>query len=429
MKRILCAILSFLLLASPTASAISDNVIDHANSVETYYYNPEGSIKCLPSYATDIAVYGGAITEKIWTGLTSFLTPEQAAGILGNMQSESGFNPARHETSALNKYQPGFDLSRNNKVAYGLGLIQWSYSRRVRLYGFVQSRDPELLKYFDDYQTYGRLSGDEFLQKAGETDTDRLIAIEIEYLRDELSTAYSGFYATTSLEDATSYFLEHVEAPKNPTLSAHPERLTQAQSFYGSYSGKEITASTNDSGTPICTPSSSITSSGDAGALQALVLEYAWEQYHSPPFTERKSAYAAAIAKRQAEGKYVGGSVGGVAGIDCGGFVTTLMQESGFEPNYNAGKGGTSAQESWVKANGWTLLNYSPNTVIDPSILQPGDVAFTTGHTFVYVGDIPGFGSKIASASYSAKYGRAPMAGHESLTIGSGGAVRWYRKP
>ena len=430
MKKILLILLALATIATP-ASAISDKSIDRANSVETYYYNPEGNLKCSSNYQNDVSVYGSTMTEKIWTALTSFLTPEQAAGILGNMQSESGLSPARHETSAISKYQPGFDLMSNPKVAYGLGLVQWSFSRRIRLYGFIKDRAPELLTYLDDYQTYGRLSGEEFLAKAGSSVTDQLISIEIEYLRDELSNAYSGFYSTSTVEEATAYFLEHVEVPKNPTLSAHPERLTQAQDIYGQYAEKSgssgIKPSSSSSGDPQCTNSSSLTSSGDAGALQSLVLEYAWPEYYSPPYIERKPAYAEAIAHRIAQGKYVGGTVNGAAGIDCGGFVTTLMQESGFAPNYNSAGGNTAAQESWVRANGWTLLN--PSGTIDTSILQPGDVAFTTGHTFVYVGDIPGFGSQIASASYGDSSARAPMAGHESLTFGNGTTVRWYRKP
>ena len=418
------------IIVSPV-SATSDTVKDKMDAIESYYYNPEGSLKCTPNFKSDVAVYGSAIEEKIWAGLTSFLTPEQAAGVLGNLQSESGLNPARHETAKMNEYQPGFDLMSNPKVSYGLGLGQWSYSRRIRLYGFIKSRAPELLTYFDDYKTYGRLSGSEFLSKAGETASDQLVSLEIEYLRDELNTAYSGFFKASTIEEATAYFLEHFEVPKNPTLSAHPERLTQAEAFYNRYANTGVTANTTKSGSPLCTISSNLTTSGDIGSLQSLVLEYAWERYHPAPYTERKPAYAEAVSRRLAYGKYVGGTVNGAAGIDCGGFVTTLMQESGFEPNYNAGGGNTAAQESWVKANGWQLLNENEHTTIDTSILQPGDVAFSPGHTFVYVGNIPGFSSTIASASYSATgdYARAPMAGRESLTYGNDGIVRWYRKP
>lgn len=161
-----------------------------------------------------------------------------------------------------------------------------------------------------------------------------------------------------------------------------------------------------------------------------LVKEYAWPEWHNPPFTNRMPAYAQAVTTSQSEKRYVGGYVNGVPGIDCGGFVTILVQNSGIEPKYNSNQGGTIAQESWVKEHNWTLLNKNSETQIDTSILQPGDVAFSKGHTFIYVGEIDGFGSKIASASYGNSTARAPMAGKENLIrTGKGVVVRWYRNP
>lgn len=163
------------------------------------------------------------------------------------------------------------------------------------------------------------------------------------------------------------------------------------------------------------------------------VLGYAWPEYHAAQFLDRMPAYEATVTNRVDNGIWVGGSVQGVPGIDCGGFVTILVQDSGWDPNYNKAEGGgiwgaTDGQEQYAKTH-WTALN--PSGVIDTSILQPGDVAFTDGHTFIYVGEIPGFDSNIASASYSydGSGGRAPMAGRESIDTYDGGApVRWYRK-
>ena len=80
-------------------------------------------------------------------------------------------------------------------------------------------------------------------------------------------------------------------------------------------------------------------------------------------------------------------------------------------------------------------LNGSENSVDNTSVLQPGDVAFSgpanaASHTFVYVGNIAGFRSNIASASANGtgNYARAPMAGKESLTYSDSTPVRWYRK-
>ena len=165
------------------------------------------------------------------------------------------------------------------------------------------------------------------------------------------------------------------------------------------------------------------------GEFASLVKSYAWPEYHPAPFTNRMPAYASAVSQSISEGRYVGGSINGVPGIDCGGFVTIITQNSGLEPNYNDTKGATDTQEAWVKSHNWTLLNGSPNRQVDTSILQPGDVAFSNGHTFIYVGEIAGFDSKIASASYGQSSARAPMAGREDLLFGNGSIVRWYRNP
>lgn len=181
---------------------------------------------------------------------------------------------------------------------------------------------------------------------------------------------------------------------------------------------KAINSNTNENGCSV------------NGEFQALVLGYAWPEYHAAPWHDRMPAYAEAVTQSISEGRYVGGSVAGVPGIDCGGFVTVLVQNSGLEPNYNDTKGGTDTQETWVKSHNWQLINSSAGTKVDTSLLQPGDVAFSDGHTFIYVGEIPGFDSVIASASYSTNgAGRAPMAGKEDLTFGNGAIVRWYRNP
>ena len=181
---------------------------------------------------------------------------------------------------------------------------------------------------------------------------------------------------------------------------------------------KAINANTNENGCSI------------NGEFQALVLSYAWPDFHAAPWHDRMPAYAEAVTQSISEGRYVGGSVAGVPGIDCGGFVTILVQNSGLEPNYNDYRGPTDAQEAWVKSHNWQLINDSASTKVDTSLLQPGDVAFSSGHTFIYVGEIPGFNSVIASASYSTHgAGRAPMAGKENLTFGNGAIVRWYRNP
>lgn len=174
-------------------------------------------------------------------------------------------------------------------------------------------------------------------------------------------------------------------------------------------------------GAPVSAAGDCSDSATTNSGLESTVKSYVWPSYHSPPYFTMKPAYKTAVKRAQSEGRYVGG--GSNPGIDCGGFITTLMIDSGFEPKYNSsGKGGyTIVQEAWLR-NNWDRID-NPTT----GNLQPGDVAINDDHTFVYIGDVEGFGSKVASASYSTsgQSWRTPMAGKESPADSS---FNWYRK-
>ena len=404
-----------------------------------YYYDEKGSKCGSGSYVGGpIVISGTNIKEKIWSGLTSFLTEEQSAGVMGNMQSESNsFNPAQHEVDLMRKYQPGFDLGANEDVSYGLGLIQWSFGRRVSMYHYVGDTDSNLLEFFNNYDTYSpdySLNGDGFLELAGDEATNALLSLEIQFLKDELENTYTGLFNTTTVEEATRYFLESVEIPANPTLDAHPERLTQAEAIYAEFAGSSPSGSSGSSGSGGCLTNS--------GALEEYVRKYVWPEYRKVEgqnYTNRMPDYADAVNERKLAGKFVGGDVDGVAGIDCGGFVTTIMQESGYDTNYNGCGSNVATQEYWIRegdgAANWEWLNPNEESM-DAGDLQLGDVAFVgdyTGgciaggdHTFMFIGNLDGYETNIASASYTAPgntNGRAPMSGYESVS-----GVRWYRK-
>ena len=426
-----------------------------------YFYNPYGGSnkggRCPDgSYVSGpIAIVGSTVKEKIWNALTGFMTAEQAAGVMGNMQSESNnFNPAQHEVSKQEQYaNSGFDLGGNSEESYGLGLAQWSFGRRVALYNYVGDTDSGLLEFFDNWRTYSpryEVDGERFLALAGENATDALLSLEIQYLKDEVDNSYSGIYETDSVYEATKYWLENFEKPQNPYIEYHENRVTQAESIYNEFTG----GGTGDDGEGGSGSSGSSvgTCSTNSGVLEEYVRRYAWPNYRKEPgvnYTNRMPDYADAVTKRQSEGKYVGGSVDGVAGIDCGGFITTLMQESGYDPDYNGcqidypGGANVGMQEYWLAAGGgsdkWEALNPNGET-LDVADLQMGDVAFrgdydytaecrsAAGHTYMFIGNVDGFETNVVSASWESGTsgdfdGRAPMTGYEGLE-----GARWYRK-
>lgn len=162
------------------------------------------------------------------------------------------------------------------------------------------------------------------------------------------------------------------------------------------------------------------------GDLDQKLLGYAWPEYKGLT-TAATPLYTSEVINRKDKDRYIGGSA--YPGIDCGGFVTNLVINSGFDPKYNyggsmkAGAGPTPTQSAWASKN-WQTLGVGGSPGANPAKLQKGDVAISGHHTFIYVGTVQGgsFKSNRASASLDE---RAPMAGRESLIDSD---FTWYRK-
>lgn len=263
-KSIILIIFAAVLIDQPAfaASKPGTGTLDYYNKNGIYYYNPSGD--CETGTGTGRAtINGSTAAEKIWSGLTSLgFTDEQAAGIMGNMQHESvGFNPAQHEGSQYKKYWP-MDLSSNTDKAYGLGLIQWSFGRRTRMYNYVKEQAPDLLKFFNNPETYSMkngniygMNGDAFIAVAG-AEGDQLFSLELSFLYDELKghKSYQGIFEQKTVFDSAKFFLEHVEIPRNPTIENHMNRAEDAEKFYKQFHGTTITS--NPSANPATTDNS-----------------------------------------------------------------------------------------------------------------------------------------------------------------------------
>lgn len=166
--------------------------------------------------------------------------------------------------------------------------------------------------------------------------------------------------------------------------------------------------------------------SGGGGVVQT-ALNYAWPQNAKQlgkGYVQRKKVYEAAITKATAAGKYVGAC----GGVDCGGFVTRVMQDSGVDPDYGGG-GNTAVQLNYVLSHSDKYEEIKPTSTAD---MKPGDIAIRPNdHTYMFIGagltgtDDNGnpvkFDSSIASASQCS---RAPMAGWEKPADPK---YRWFR--
>ena len=394
--------------STPTFATLpSDETLDFFHQNGVYYYNTASNEDNPDAFscASSTALNGNSTPEKIWNFFVEHgFSDAQTAGILGNIKAESDFS-----------------LTASDSGNYW-GLFQWGGGRKDALFQKISAAG--LLVYTNP--SYWRSS-----QTIPSADAEKLLLVELNFALSEQDMHWQQeLKSTQNPEEAAEIFLvlfERAVGGSSPVKYYRPfsginyqatgKRRDFSKEFFQTYAGQ---------GKTITKDEQCLSASGD---FKQLVLSYAWPNYHPAPFLERKKAYAQAVNQSLREGRYAGGSVDGIPGIDCGGFVTILVQNSGLDPNYNGAKGSTRVQEPWAKAHGWQRLN--PNGAIDTAKLQAGDVAFTNGHTFIYVGEISGFNSRIASASISFgddTWARAPMAGKEDLIYGNGGYARWYRK-
>jgi hypothetical protein len=147
----------------------------------------------LPSAAA--AVQGGDNPTIIWNYFVEKkLPPFQIAGIMGNMQAESGLEPrkvqygtvnSRGEVSVVGQPSSLDDMPANG----GWGLVQWTPGTKVLPDANAQNRRPSDIMFQLDHLYMELTSGGE-------------------------AAAGRAIFATTNVEDAASRFLDRFERPK-----------------------------------------------------------------------------------------------------------------------------------------------------------------------------------------------------------------------
>lgn len=242
------------------------------------------------------------------------------------------------------------------------------------------------------------------------------------HMENTAPTGVKNFNATyrtiNEIEQATRYFMEKMLAP-NAAVAGFPDRLRAAELAldYAAQPGEVGGVG----GEATCIGNGAV-----AGNAIKTALTYAWPEYHPPNYLKMTPSYAAAVRKAQTDGKYVGGAEN--PGIDCNGFISRVMEDSGVDPTYNSTESGASAgrntvaQLQYLRSSG-KYEEYTPETALD---VTPGSIAINNDHTYFIVGKQEGFETQVASASYSQRNTnwRAPMAGKETLADTD---YNWFR--
>lgn len=210
--------------------------------------------------------WGRGNAEKVWWYLKKMgMTDAGAAGMLGNIEAESGVNFGIVERLLLNRLGNKYDDAsytaavddgsidkntflhpRGGNTQYGYGLVQWtSPGRKEGLYDLVKSKGVSIADP----------------------------GAQMEWLGTELTNSYGGVLSTlkstNSVSDASTAVLSKFEVPAN-WQSQTGSRASKAQKYYNQLKGtqgEEITGSVLPGGS-----SSNSTESGDANQASSTVF-------------------------------------------------------------------------------------------------------------------------------------------------------------
>lgn len=174
-----------------------------------------------------MALTGTTNAEKIWNYLYSKLGNSYGvAGIMGNMQAESGLIPTNLQNSYEKKlnltdsqYTAGVDNGTYTNFIHdsaGYGLVQWTYwSLKRDLYNYVKTHNASI--------------GD--------------LEIQLEFLCHQLSTQYTSTVWNVcknakSVLEASNAMLLKFERPADQSVSAQNKRASYGQKFYDQFASK-----------------------------------------------------------------------------------------------------------------------------------------------------------------------------------------------
>lgn len=168
------------------------------------------------------SLYGDSIQEQVWFALKDFgLSDVATAAVMGNIQNESGFDPAKIEGGS----------------GIGFGLCQWSYGRRTQIEKYAASKGTSA----SDIQTQIEFLLAELTPGGGANGcADYQISSKSSTKYDGKSYTPRDWKESDDLDTATMAFMALFERPSYDSSVNHIDRRRRdAKTFYDRFNGKE----------------------------------------------------------------------------------------------------------------------------------------------------------------------------------------------
>ena len=275
---IICSILASFLVVMPVSAKLDAAKLQEYALNQIYFFIDDERNHCTAS--GDCYIAGDTWDERMWSALRHVgFTPEQTAGLIGNIVHEGGtpttqeytYIDARdkgcktaegkpydihtdfasdgvHHGSCIGGYTPGSEV-----VGIGIGPVQWtSHGRRE---GYLEKMgELGLSKYFegDAYKEYGRLSDEQLREKiksetGSEDDYWALWCAAIKFIWTEMQGAYKGFFNNSSVRDYAGWASASYEACSACAVggSQHSARIASAEDYWKKYQNGEFDAVEN----------------------------------------------------------------------------------------------------------------------------------------------------------------------------------------
>jgi len=421
-------------LAITPVSAISNDTLDFYANNHIYFYNPSGNSLISCSSSLDERVLSILITN----GYSKIA----AAGIYGNMMHEGlgastllAHENGTDDLSDINTYYSDRIITENDvknlddpTVMHGLGLIQWSYERRVALLNALASRGlDQYARAWDDTTgryVYDNMTYTEMLSALGTEITNLILDVELDFLIKE----HQGY--TVSADDLAAQGLTNI-TPGTSLKDALNSLRSPAAAAELFFSTSEMPKYTSFSDAPDSVQGSGRIASAEAGynlannlsctntgssKLAETAINLAWpdkNHYHTvnPAFQEAVKELGGATRNHCPSHKagWVGSRELDYA-QDCGVFVSVVVRSSGVDPNFPVS--GTMFEYEYMRtSNLWQEIENQHNT----NNLLPGDIfVYNTGsegHIYMYVGN-----GNIAHASLCNRTGNLTSIDWEGYT-------------
>jgi hypothetical protein len=292
-------------------------------------------------------------------------SPEQAAGIVGNMIHESSVEPARMQNTAPGTVTHASEAAGSS---LGWGIVQWTPAGKMI--------NPSLQSGADDAKVES-------------------LEFQLDFLRKQLDgdgpipegAAGTAVRAARTVEDAAVAFGQKFERFAGSEDLGNPryaERKATAREVFTTFGN-----GAGGTGGGAC-------GAGNGDIVQtALMLAWDTPGHNSTAKSAAKPEYQEAMPRYN-------GATDWTPYTDCGVFVATVMVMSGVDKDYV--RRGTGSQREYVRNSSKYEVFENLNNV---SQLQPGDIFVHGGHTFIYTGDYEGGDGKSYNA-VSASLGDHP---------------------